>query len=104
LLEFSHATKLFLASRRKAKGNKMTKVEALNKAQAARHAATVKQATVALYAVTFGGNDNLTQAAMLDADVATEAAQKWEQVAAMHPATRNSMIRKQALPTFMFGY
>lgn len=82
----------------------MTKVEALNKAQAARHAATVKQATVALYAVTFGGNDNLTQAAMLDADVATEAAQKWEQVAAMHPATRNSIIRKQTLPTFMFGY
>ena len=92
-------------TRRKAKKeSKMTKVEALNKAQAARHAATVKQASVALYAVTFGGNDSLTQAAMLDADVATEAAQKWEWVAAMHPATRNSMIRKQALPTFMFGY
>jgi len=82
----------------------MTKVEALKKAQAARHAATVAQATVALYAVTFGGNDKLTQGAMLDADVAMEAAQKWEQVASMHPATRNSMIRKQTLPTFMFGY
>ena len=42
----------------------MTKLEALNKAKAARHAATVKQATVALYAVTFGGNDSLTQAAI----------------------------------------
>ena len=92
-------------TRRKAKKeSKMTKVEALKKAQAARHVATVAQATVALYAVTFGGNDNLTQGAMLDADVAMEAAQKWEWVAAMHPATRNSMIRKQALPTFMFGY
>jgi len=82
----------------------MTKLEALNKAKAARHAATVKQATVALYAVTFGGSDSLTQAAMLDADVAAEAAQQWERVATMHPATRKSMIRKQALPSFMFGY
>jgi len=82
----------------------MTKVEALKNAQAARHAATVTQATVALYAVTFGGNDSLTQRAMLDANVAMEAAQKWEWVAAMHPATRKNLIRKQALPTFMFGY
>ena len=85
-------------------GSQMTKLEALNKAKAARHAATVKQATVALYAVTFGGNDSLTQTAMLDADVATEAAQRWERVAAMHPATRKSMIRKQSLPAFIFGY
>jgi hypothetical protein len=82
----------------------MKKLEALNKAKAARHAATVKQATVALYAVTFGGNDSLTQAAMLDADVAAEAAQQWARVATMHPATRKSLIRKQSLPAFMFGY
>ena len=82
----------------------MTKIEALNKAQAARHAANVAQARVALYAVTFGGNDTLTQAASLEADVATEAAQKWEWVASLHPATRISLIRKQSLPAFMFGY
>ena len=82
----------------------MTKVDALKKAQAARHAATVAQARVALYSVTFGGNDTLTQAAMLDADVATEAAQEWEKVAAMHPATRKSLIVKMSLPSFMFGY
>jgi hypothetical protein len=82
----------------------MTKVEALQKAKAARHSATVAQATVALYAVTFGGNDSLTQSAMLDADVAMEAAQKWEQVAAMHPATRKSIIKKMSLPSFIFAY
>jgi len=82
----------------------MTKVDALKKAQAARHAATVAQARVALYAVTFGGNDTLTQAAMLDADVATEAAQEWEKVAALHPATRKSLIVKMSLHSFMFGY
>jgi hypothetical protein len=86
------------------KENIMTKVDALKKAQAARHAATVAQARVALYAVTFGGNDTLTQAAMLDADVATEAAQEWEKVAALHPATRKSLIVKMSLPSFMFGY
>jgi len=82
----------------------MTKVDALKKAQAARHAATVAQARVALYAVTFGGNDTLTQAAMLECDVATEAAQQWEKVAALHPATRKSLIVKMSLPSFMFGY
>ena len=82
----------------------MTKVDALKKAQAARLAATVAQARVALYSVTFGGNDTLTQAAMLDADVATEAAQEWEKVAALHPATRKSLIVKMSLPSFMFGY
>jgi len=82
----------------------MTKSEALNKAATARHAATVAQATVALYVVTFGGNDSLTQAAMLDADVAAEAAQQWKRVATMHPATRKSLICKQSLPAFMFGY
>jgi hypothetical protein len=82
----------------------MTKAEALKKAQAARHAANLAQARVAVYCVAFGGNDKLTQAAILESDVATEAAQKWERVAAMHPSTRRSLIRKQALPAFMFGY
>ena len=82
----------------------MTKQEALARAEAARHAATVKQATVALYAVTFGGNDKLTQDAMLDADVATEAAIKWEWVARLHPASRAKLLRDKSLPAFMFGF
>lgn len=82
----------------------MTKAEALKKAEAARQAATLAQATVALYTVTFGGSDSLTQHAMQDADAATLAAQKWEEVAAMHHKTRNSVISKMTLPASIFGY
>lgn len=82
----------------------MTKQEALNKAQAARHAAKLALARHALYATTFGGNDPLTQAAMLEHDVALEAFSKWMDVAELHPSTRRSLIRKQSLPAFMFGY
>jgi hypothetical protein len=82
----------------------MTKIEAINKAEAARHAAKLALARHALYAVTFGGNDKLTQGAMLEHDVAIEAHSKWMDVAHMHPAKRSSLIRKQALPSFMFGY
>ena len=82
----------------------MNKQQAIEKAAAARHAAKLALARHALYATTFGGNDKLTQHAMLEHDVAIEAHCKWMDVAAMHPATRKSMIRKQALPTFMFNY
>ena len=82
----------------------MTKTEALNKAEAARHAAKLALARHALYATTFGGNDKLTQAAMLEHDVAIEAHNKWMDVAYMHPKTRASLLRKQSLPAFMFGY
>ena len=82
----------------------MTKTEALNKAEAARHAAKLALARHALYATTFGGNDKLTQAAMLEHDVAIEAFTRWMDVAYMHPKTRASLIRKQSLPAFMFGY
>lgn len=82
----------------------MTKQEALNKAQAARHAAKLALARYALYATTFGGNDQLTQAAMLEHDMALEAFNKWMDVADLHPSTRASLIRKQALPVWMFGY
>ena len=82
----------------------MTKVEALRKAQAALHEARLALSRHALYAVTFGGDDKLTQDALLAHDVALEAHNKWMDVAFMHPATRKSLIRKQALPTFMFGY
>jgi hypothetical protein len=82
----------------------MTKAEALNKAKAARHAATLAQARVALYAVSFGCGDKLVQEAMLDADVATEVAQKWERFATLHPATRARLIRTGSLPVYMFGY
>ena len=82
----------------------MTKTEAIKRAEAARHAAKLALTRHALYAVTFGGNDKLTQAAMLEHDVAIEAHNKWMDVALMHPRTRASLIRKQSLPTFMFGY
>lgn len=82
----------------------MTKIEALNKAEAARHAAKLALARHAMYAVAFGGNDKLTQDALLAHDVAIEAHNKWMDVAYLHPSTRRSLIRKQSLPAFMFGY
>lgn len=82
----------------------MTKTEALQKAIAARHAAKLALTRHALYATTFGGNDKLTQDALLEHDVAIEAHNKWMDVAQMHPRTRASLLRKQALPAFMFGF
>lgn len=82
----------------------MTKKEALTRAEAARHAAKLALARHALYAITFGGNDKLAQHAMLEHDVALEAHDKWMWVAEQHPSTRASLLRKQALPAFMFGY
>lgn len=82
----------------------MTKTEAIQRAEAARHAAKLALTRHALYATTFGGNDKLTQDAMLEHDIAIEAHNKWMEVAHMHPATRASLIRKQSLPTFMFGF
>ena len=82
----------------------MNKQQAIEKAAAARHAAQLALARHALYATTFGGNDKLTQHAMLEHDVALEAHNKWMDVAFMHPSTRANLIRKQALPAFMFGY
>jgi hypothetical protein len=82
----------------------MTKQEALSRAKAARHAANLAQARVALYAATFGGANQLVQHAMLESDVATEVAQKWERIATLHPRTRARLIREQLLPVYMFGY
>ena len=82
----------------------MNKQQAIEKAAAARHAAKLALARHALYAVAFGGNDKLTQNAMLEHDVAIEAHNKWMDVAFMHPSTRANLIRKQSLPAFMFGY
>ena len=82
----------------------MTKTQAIEKAIAARHAAQWALHRHALYATTFGGNDALTQRAMLEHDVAIEAHNKWMDVALMHPSTRARVIRTQSLPAFMFGY
>lgn len=82
----------------------MHKQEALTRAEAARHAAKLALARHALYATTFGGNDQLTQAAMLEHDVAIEAHNKWMDFAELHPSTRASLIRKQSLPAWMFQY
>ena len=82
----------------------MTKIEAIRRAEAARHAAKLALTRHALYASTFGGSDKLAQHAMLEHDVAIEAHNKWMDVAFLHPSTRASLIRKQSLPAFMFGY
>lgn len=82
----------------------MTKHEALCRAEAARHAAKVIAARVALYATTLGGADKLTQDAMLEHDVAIEVHHKWLDVAKMHPRTRARLIRTRALPAYMFTY
>ena len=82
----------------------MTKIEALRRAEAARHEAKLALARHALYASAFGGNDKLTQDALLAHDVAIEAHKKWMDVAYLHPSTRASLISKQSLPVFMFAY
>jgi len=82
----------------------MTKQEAIARAEAARHAAKLALTRHALYGTTLGGNDKLTQAALLEHDVAIEAHNKWMDVAYLHPSTRRSLIRTQSLPAFMFGY
>ncbi len=82
----------------------MKKAEAIKKAEAARHAAKLALARHALYAVTFGGNDALTQAALTEHDVAIEAHNKWMDVAQMHPSTRAHVVREQLLPPWMFGW
>lgn len=82
----------------------MNKTECIKKAEAARHAAKVANTTAAIYATAFGGSDDLTQKALLDADVANEVATKWERVADLHPKTRAAALRKGEIPAYMFGY
>ena len=82
----------------------MNKQDCLNKALAASHAANLATARAAMYAKAFGGNDKLTQDALLEADVAMEAAAKWNKIAEWHPKTRDAAIRNQSLPAFMFGF
>lgn len=80
----------------------ITKTDCINRANKARHGAKVANTTAALYAVTFGGNDSMTQKAFQDADVAIEVAKKWEQLAALHPATRAKLFRSNTLPSYLF--
>ena len=80
----------------------MTKQEALQRAEAARHAAKVISARAALYATTFGGTDKLTQDAMRDADVALEVAGCWERFSNLHPKTRAAALRNCKVPAFWF--
>jgi hypothetical protein len=82
----------------------MTKIECLNRAEAARHAAKLASERHAVLASTFGGAHKLAQDALVAHDVAIEAHNKWMDVAYLHPKTRDSLIRKQALPVWMFGY
>lgn len=82
----------------------MNKQECIDRAAAARHAAKVASERAALYANSFGGGDKLTQDALLESDVANEAAGKWEKVAEWHHKTRAKDLRDQSLPAFMFQY
>lgn len=82
----------------------MNKQECIERAERARHQARVRTASAALYAATFGGNSELAQKAFLDADVASEAARKWEWMASLHAKTRGSLLRKRELPVWMFGF
>jgi len=82
----------------------MNKAECIKKAKAARYAAKGAKASAAIYAAFFGGADDLTQKALLDADVATEVAAKWERIAEWHPKTRAAALRNGEIPAYMFGY
>lgn len=82
----------------------MNKIECIQRAEAARHAAKLALARHALLATVFGGADKLAQDALLEHDVAIEAHNKWMDVAHLHPRTRASMLRNQSLPAWMFGY
>jgi len=64
----------------------MTKIECLNRAEAARQAA------------------KLAQDALVAHDAAIDAHYKWMDVAYLHPSTRARLIRDQSLPASIFGY
>ena len=82
----------------------MTKAECLAYAERARQAANEANKRVALLSVTLGGDDEITQSTMREADAANSAALEWEKVATWHPQTRAKALRNRALPTSMFGY
>ena len=82
----------------------MTKTEAIKRAEAARHAAKLALARHAMIVSAFGESDKLAQAAMLDHDVAIEAHNKWMDIAHLHPKRRDNLIRKKAIPAWMFSY
>jgi hypothetical protein len=82
----------------------MNKQDCLNRAAAAKHAANLATARAAIYAQAFGGNDKLTQDALLEVDAANEASRKWEKVATWNHQTRAKALRDSALPTFIFQY
>ncbi len=82
----------------------MTKIECLNKAEAARQAAKLASERHAVLASTFGGAHKLAQDALVAHDAAIDAHYKWMDVAYLHPSTRARLIRDQSLPASIFGY
>lgn len=82
----------------------MNKAECLKYAANARHESKVANESAIVLANVFGGSDSTVQDALQRRDVADEAASKWEWMARLHPATRNSLLRKQQLPLFMFRF
>lgn len=82
----------------------MTKQECIEQANKAKMAAERHNKQAAILAAAFGGTDELTKKAFADADAATLAAVKWEWMATIHPKTRDSIIRQQELPSWMFAW
>jgi len=82
----------------------MNKAECIRRAENARHEQKARNASAAIYAVAFGGNSDLAQKAFLDADIAGEAARKWDWLANIHPKSREALIRRGDLPDFMFSF
>ncbi len=82
----------------------MTKQEAINRAAAAREAAQNAYGVWVSYISLFGASDKITTDAKQRHQQALEAHDKWMWLASLHPSSRASIIRKQALPAFIFNF
>ena len=82
----------------------MDKTECITRAERARQEQRACNDRAALYAAAFGGSSDLAQHEFKAADVAGEAAIKWDWLAGIHPKSRDSLIRKGDLPASMFGF
>jgi hypothetical protein len=82
----------------------MNKAECIAYAARCRTAAAKATERAALFAATFGGDDELTKRALARVERDNSAAREWDKLAAMHPQTRAKLFRDQSLPSEMFGY
>lgn len=82
----------------------MNKADCIAYADRCRAAAEEAAKRAALFAATFGGDDELAKRALQRVERDNDAAREWDKVAAMHPQTRAKLLRDNALPSEMFGY